>query len=213
MVLVKCRASTDSLPSIKGYLGDTGLWAYGAIDTTITIRIPDIKPCWERKFHRLHSGWFESTEARAATYPGGDDAEVVATVLEHFVSATPAVLINVTRKHCMLSDWTCGGAQLARLENIGIIDSTTIHDFLTSADSSKTIRPSFARNRGLEMITHDEIRYLIADVEAVGQRPSTLDEHEYFRRRPDGMLEYPLDRLSQTLWNDRKDRVTEQSRI
>lgn len=196
MILVKCRASTDSLPSIKGYLGDTGLWAYGAIDTTITIRIPDLKPCWEpRKLHRLQGGWLESTEARAATYPGGDDAGVFAAVLDQFVSRTRVALLNVTRKHCMLSDPGCGGAQLARLENIGIIDSSTIHDFLINADSSTTIRPSFVLSRGHEIITHNEIRYLIGEVEAVGQGTSTLGEHDYFRRRPDDMLEYP------SFWN------------
>jgi len=189
MLEVRCPGPRDEAQFSRRYLGDTGIYMFAAIDTSLTIRVRDIRRCWEpRKLHRIQAGWVESPAAQAAQFPDADESEIVAAATTYASAGGRVVLLNTTREHCLLSRDDCGGAQLARLENLGIIDSLTVHGFLTVADSTVLIRPGFARQLSAEMMTVDEMRYLLEEANPFGFERASVAQYEAYREPLDELL-------------------------
>ena len=141
-----------------------GFYLFPAMDTTLTVGPPDLRPCWNRaRIHRLASGALESGENAKSPFPGPMEAAVYSTVIREIVrsgkATRPIVLSARTYARCDRYR-ACSTLRLPQLTRAGTLDSTAIIDFRFRSQEAVPINTQFAKEERLELLTDAERAYL-----------------------------------------------------
>ncbi len=146
-------------------LGAPGFFVFPAIDTTLDLVAPDIRPCWgASRIHKLHAGRLDASDVRSSLVPTGEEGAVYSAVLDLVLAITGhhrarAGLFVQTVAPCLHSK-SCGTVQLPLLQSLGVLDASTVSDFKVKSAQVTALRTDFARKNNMDAITPDDLDYL-----------------------------------------------------
>ncbi|HEX6573568.1 MAG TPA: hypothetical protein VF042_01240 [Gemmatimonadaceae bacterium] len=130
------------------------------LDVVIDMKAPNIEPCWEsQRIKPFASGELTSPLYLASPYPSSADIAVYSAVVNELHLGDSAAVSTETRSWCRLFH-QCPALQLAHLERLGILDSTTFPIFQGVASDSVRLNPSTLRSLGIPLLSVGERTYL-----------------------------------------------------
>jgi hypothetical protein len=141
-----------------------GFYLFPAMDTTLTLGPPDLRPCWNRaRIHRLSSGQLTSGENFKSQFPAEREAGVLSAVLRQVVSSRmlsgQAIFSARTYARCSKYE-PCSTLRLPQLTMAGVLDSTATVDFRLHSQEVLPISTAFAKEEGMQLLTDAERAYL-----------------------------------------------------
>ena len=144
-------------------LSAPGTYVFPAMDTTIDIQVHNIEPCWQsRRVLAFNSGELASSDYRESPYPSPADLAVYASVVRELQIGDSAVVTAETRPWCRIFH-QCPTVQVAHLERIGLLDSSTFRNFEAVASDSVRLRPIAMDAIGMRLLSVGERTYLMQE--------------------------------------------------
>lgn len=157
---IQCRPESGSPAAIAG----VGVYVGPGLDTTITVDVRSIEPCWNRRAHPVESGEILAGLFASSPYPSSREAAVYDAVLQPLMADKQLperpLLNSHTVSLCPFRPSPCNRMpQVALLEQENILDSVIVSEF-NQRTRAVPFNSGWSGSRGLTLLTPGIESYL-----------------------------------------------------